>query len=224
MGRRWMSANYLEGDMLEETFKKNFVTLIRIAYLDNKEFTAQGSKDSLADQVFQQFMIDLYYFNINDKVKIKKFYSEFEDLMFKWKGQLQKGYILINQPNDVYRLAQQFKPSPFLEDFIIPQQPHDRLLYFKDNITIMFSRKQNSYETTVKLEIDFTLYNLLFKVVEGYRPTQVDEEVAVNFMEFLDRMMDFGNRKEELLIDFSDQNKTYKLRHDSFGDFLFERE
>lgn len=224
VGRQWMEMCYLDGGMLEETFKRSFVTFIRIAYLVNKKFAIQETENSLADPIFHEFMIDLYYFNISEKNIIKKFYNQFISAMFKWKGQPKKGYILMSKPNEQYKLAQQFTPSPFLQEYIIPQQQSDKLLYFKDNIAVSFSREQNSYSTKATLEIDYTLYSLLYKVARGYRPTQADEEVAVNFMEFMDRMMSFGKRQEELLIDFADQNKAYKLRHDGFGDFLFERE
>ncbi|WP_213421290.1 DNA phosphorothioation-dependent restriction protein DptF [Bhargavaea massiliensis] len=224
VGSQWLDLSYHEGDMLEVTFNKYFTTLIRTAFLMNKDFSKLDTEDSLADPIFNRFMVTLYHFNIGDRKRVKEFYNEFKNLMFKWKGQPKKGFILINEPDDPFKLAQQFTPNPIIEPYKIPQQTRDRLTYFKDNIIVVYSQEQNSYSTITRLEIDYTLYELLYKVSRGYRPTVADEEIAVNFMEFMDRMMNYGNRENEILIDFTEKSKMYKLRHDSFGDFIFERE
>lgn len=225
----WLEKSSLnETDPLDQMFKYRFTSLLRCALLTNKELSNVYSDDSLGDPIFNEFMIDLFHFNKGNKQKIRDFYSVFKSIMFNWKGQPKKGFILINQLEDHYKLAQRFSPQANpIESSAFIQNQGDILYYFKTSISIAFLKNDQGYNSNIRLEIDFTLYKLLYKVARGYRPTSGEEEIAINFIEFMEKMMSVGERQTELLIDFPDQNKTYKLRADGFGSFkeiIFERE
>lgn len=229
IAKKWMTkVSFTDEELLDETFKYKFIAMIRTAFLSTDEVIETNNIDSLGDHIFNSFMIDLYNFNSVKIPEIKKFYSDFKLIMFVWRGQPKKGFIILNQSEKNFKLAQKFTPQP---DYGAIESPlnnnKENLQYFKDNITLTYKNNQKGYITDMKLEIDYTLYNILYRVNRGYRPTKRDEEIAVNFMEFMDRMMEFGDRENELLIDFPGENKMYKLHAEGFGDIkeiIFERE
>ncbi|HDB5314934.1 TPA: DNA phosphorothioation-dependent restriction protein DptF, partial [Staphylococcus aureus] len=59
---------------------------------------------------------------------------------------------------------------------------------------------------------------------QGYRPNKKDEEDAIKFVEFIDKLMAFGEKKNELLIHYPIDKKYYTIKKDDFGSFVFERE
>lgn len=211
----WLSPFKAKNNLTGHTFNVFLESFIRNMVLTNKSFS-----EKLKDENYINFMKNLYYFNTKEKSKVKNFYDEMKIAIFKWKGSPKKEYIYMDRVSEKYRLSQKLILNPIIDH--LPDNSNVILDTFKSSILLGY-RDENG-ENKLFLEIDFKMYQLLSKVQEGYRPNKKDKEDAINFKEFVDKLMAFGNKKKEMLIHFSMDNRFYVVKYGVFGSFVFERE
>lgn len=215
VGRAWVKHFENNNDLLNEQFSAYTEGYLRLVFLSNSKFARM-----LSDHAYESYMKYLYDFNKVNKESIKEFYEKLKQVIFMWKGKLKKDYILLSHPLDKYKLAQSFTVKPHINHLEIRSETI--LETFKNTIVVGYKKEINSQP--IYLEIDYPLFSLLQKVESGYRPTKEDEEEAINFIEYLEKIMQFGNKEKELLINFPQENKFYKILRDDFGSLVFERE
>lgn len=214
-GRRWLDPFIGEEKVDGPSFIGFSETVIRITYLTNEDFSQK-----IEDETYHKYVKKLFDFNSGNKKEIKVFYEEIKEALFKWKGSPKKGYIYLNKPSDKYRLAQQLNLRPSIDHLKFNQ--NDVLESFKASLVLAYHN--GDIKNTIELDIDYQLYNLLVKVCRGYCPNKKDEEDAIKFTEFVEKIMKFGEKENELLIHFPNDSRFYKLNRDDFGAFVFERE
>jgi DNA phosphorothioation-dependent restriction protein DptF len=215
-GREYLKSIIRMSDLEGDSFKQICETFIRLSFLTNKSFVK-----SIENQTFIDYVKNLYFFNSGLNPNIEKFYDQIKNAIFKWKGSPKKDYLYINKPTEKIRLAQFLHLRPLVNHI---SENREQILYsFRPIITIGYKNNNNSSESTY-LDIDYALYSLLLKVIGGYCPNKKDEEDAIKFREFLEKLMQFGNKNEELLVHFPTDQKLYALKKNDFGSFVFERE
>ena len=215
ISRKWLKNFETNNELLPELFSEYFEGFIRIVFLTNSNFAK-----ILQDEAYDSYMLSLFHFNTGDMKKIRIFYEKFKDTIYQWKGTIKKDYVLMSHPFDKYKLGQSFSVKPVVAQI---KQVDDPVLYtFKSAITVGYKKEDSSEEAL--LDIDYPLYSLLAKVSTGYRPNKGDEDDAIKFTEFLEKVMKFGDKQKELLINFPRENKFYKIKRDDFGSLVFERE
>ncbi|MBB5180255.1 DNA phosphorothioation-dependent restriction protein DptF [Planomicrobium koreense] len=212
--RNWLKDFETNSELVPKLFSEYFEGFIRIIFLTNSNFSKV-----LQDEVYEAYMLSLFHFNTGDIKKIKAFYENFKNILYQWKGAIEKGYILMSHPLDKYKIGQKFTVKPVLYPF---KQLNGSILYtFKSSIPVGYKKEDLSKEAL--LDIDYPLYSLLEKVSDGYRPNKGDEEDAIKFTEFLEKVLNFGDKNKELLVNFSHENKYYKIKRDDFGSIVFRR-
>ncbi|MDQ7241545.1 DNA phosphorothioation-dependent restriction protein DptF [Bacillus pacificus] len=214
-GRGWLNPFISEEKVDGPSFIGFSEAVIRITYLTNEDFTQK-----IEDETYHKYVNKLFDFNSGNKKEIKVFYEEIKEALFKWKGSPKKGYIYLNKPSDKYRLAQQLNLKPSIDHLKFNQ--NDVLDSFKSSLVLAYH--DGDIKNIIELDIDYQLYNLLVKVCQGYCPNKKDEEDAIKFTEFVEKIMKFGEKENELLIHFPNDSRFYKLNRDDFGAFVFERE
>lgn len=217
VGKEWLlpfKQNMDEEEVLEVLISQVVIML----YLTNESF----AKDC-TDEVYMEYLDYLYSFNKNVRGKIREFYKDLRTAIFNWKGSPISEYIYLNVLENDYAIAQKLKlmidPNAINES----ERHESKLQTFKQGLLVAFMNPES--KKSIKLEIDFALYKLLKKVEQGYRPNKKDEEDATTFTEFLEKLMDCGNKKEEVVVDFIAENKKYRLLEDEFANsgFVFEK-
>ncbi|MGN4941827.1 DNA phosphorothioation-dependent restriction protein DptF [Bacillus cereus group sp. MYBK104-1] len=214
-GRGWLNPFIGEEKVDGPSFIGFSEAVIRITYLTNEDFSQK-----IEDETYHKYVKKLFDFNSGNKKEIKVFYEEIKEALFKWKGSPKKGYIYLNKPSDKYRLAQKLNLKPSIDHLKFNQ--NDVLESFKASFVLAYHN--GDIKNTIELDIDYQLYNLLVKVCRGYCPNKKDEEDAIKFTEFVEKIMKFGEKENELLIHFPNDSRFYKLNRDDFGAFVFERE
>lgn len=213
--KKWLYPFSSKNTLTGYSFYSFIESFIRITFLTNDEFYSK-----IVCKNYKKYLENLYYFNIKNVKKIKLFYEDIKEAMFKWKGSPKKDYIFMDQPSKKYRLAQRLNLFPSIEH--LKPRNEDQLDSFKS--TIVLAYEDNSNNSQIFLDIDYPLYSLLMRVLEGYRPNKNDEEEAVKFVEFIDKLMALGEKKNEVLVYFPFDEKSYLIKRDHFGAFVFERE
>nr|WP_077625101.1 DNA phosphorothioation-dependent restriction protein DptF [Sediminibacillus massiliensis] len=212
---KWLNSFVTKEALMGYTFNLFFESFIRNTYLTNEKFA-----DNIADTSYTEYLKNLFAFNKGEMQEVKRFYEEFKSAIFKWKGSPKKDYVYLNKPSEKYRLAQRINLRPTI-DHLEPRRD-EVLESFKSTILIGYRDADN--QKKIYLDIDYPLYSLLTKVREGYRPNKKDEEDAIKFVEFIDKLMAFGEKKEEMQVFFKADQRFYSISKDDFGSFVFERE
>ena len=73
--------------------------------------------------------------------------------------------------------------------------------------------------------MDYQLYKKIVEINKGYCASKNDKEEAVIFVEFIEKLLAYGNMEEELLIEYKNDNRKFTLKYkDGFGgeEFSFE--
>ncbi|USK35046.1 DNA phosphorothioation-dependent restriction protein DptF [Bacillus sp. F19] len=176
-----------------------------------------------SDSVYKSYMTSLYAFNTGDRSGLISIYRDTLKAIFEWKGQPKKNtsYIYLDDTAETMKIAQSLQLKPYIKHLQVDVD--DVLNRFKKTLVIGFQDQQETFFEL--LEIDYPLYEKILKVLDGYRPNKKDKDDAIQFVEFIDKLMKLGSRKEQLLIHHSNENLNFKLEYDSFfGQFTFTRE
>ncbi len=209
--KKWFEP-FNEPEETKQSFDLFVESFVATLYLADDYFAA-----NITNKYFEQYIAYLYAFNKVDVRMIKEFYKNLKTAIFNWQGAPKSDYVYLERLEYEIAIAQKLKLSP--ETSHLKEMSDVTLYSFKPAITVGYKRTdgQKTY-----LEIDYTLFVLLDKVVNGYRPSQKDIENATTWIEFLERLMVYGDQKEELLFDFIAENKKYALKKE-FGGFVFEK-
>lgn len=217
IGKEWLRP-FTDNTDGEEILEALIPQVVHTLYLTNESFVKDCS-----DSVYDQYLDYLYNFNKNSRPKIRDFYKSLRIAIFNWKGSPISEHIYLNILENDFALAQKLKLTPPGGLSNVEERNEIKLQTFKQSIPVAFVGTDKNKPAT--LEIDYALFKLLVKVEQGYRPNKKDEEDATAFIEFLEKLMDFGNKKDELIFDFVAENKKYRLLNDEFEEhgFIFER-
>lgn len=205
-----------ERELVRESANQFLEYFITFAYLTNDSFTTK-----LTNRIYQDYMQDLYNFNNGNIKNLKNLYDQVLKAIFEWQGRPKAGYIYIDKKHPDYLIAEKLDLHPFIER--IDVKGISILESFKEYIVLEFTNGID-IDRKVKIEIDYQLYELLRRVIEGYRPNKKDEERAVNFIEFLNHSIELGSKSKEVLVKFVNEKRMYTLKENFFGGLSFERE
>lgn len=169
---------------------------------------------SLNENIYDEFIENLYYWNKGEKAKLKNLYSFIKDGIFKWNGSSDKNNIniFIGKNQTKYKISEEIEFKADLSR--LPSNSNNELIKFLNTMKIEF--KSDSLNKTESIEVDYLLYKLLKKVTTGYRPNKKDKNQFVKFVEFINKLECAGSQNESLLFTEKNRedNKKYKLEYD----------
>lgn len=118
-----------------------------------------------------------------------------------------------------YHLVQTVKIKKVIDN--LPKENRDTLYSFKDELKLRYG--YNTSEVA-EIDVDYTLFSLLKRVLNGYVPSINDKRVNVKCMEFVNKISLGGSKQNELFIrDFSQkESKEYILEYDEAFGYTFE--
>lgn len=203
-------------------FKNDVIKfLIRVLSINPKD----EYLDIYKDNIYEKYMTFLYHYNRSDKHEMKEILNFIKTGIYKWNGKR------IN--NEQINLAIGNRQSDFelYEDLkIVGQMPCEKEkkdILNKFNDTILLIYKVPGVSEEFKIDVDFSLYELLKKIELGYRLNKKDKNNFVNFVDFVDTLQKYGSHKDIIYFDYKLGNdiKKFEFKMDEFGDYcLMERE
>ncbi|MCX0416847.1 DNA phosphorothioation-dependent restriction protein DptF, partial [Clostridium perfringens] len=197
---------------------KQVVNKIRIDLLKLfiRSYLLCGKNDvfSLNDDIYDEFIRNLYYWNKGEKGKLKDLYSFIKNGILKWNGEADKDSIniFIGKNQNKYKVSEEIEFKADISN--LPSNKDSELIKFLNTMEIKF--KSDSLENSETIDIDYSLYQLLKKVIKGYRPNKKDKNQFVKFIEFINKLEVAGSQNENLLFTEKnrDNNKKYRLEYD----------
>ncbi|OCS87291.1 DNA phosphorothioation-dependent restriction protein DptF [Caryophanon latum] len=212
--KRWLLPFSNGSETIKESFELFVENLVAILYLTDSHFA-----ENLKNPVYQKYVEYVYAFNKCEMSLIKEFYRNLKQAIFNWKGTPLTDYIYLNRLDNELATAQKLKLNAKTNH--LESSKLMNLHSFKPFITVKYADDANVRAEF--LEVDYSLYELLTKVVNGYRPNKKDAEDATTFVEFLEKIMLFGEKSKELIFDFIEENVKYSLKIDEFDSYVFEK-
>lgn len=199
--------------MVKEALLKLFVRMCWITKI---------RKDLLPDdEDYYEYMDALYAWNTGDVSKLKKIYAIVEKGILSWNGHVEKNEMQLSFGNSKspYHLVQTVKIKKVIDN--LPKENRDTLYSFKDELKLHYG--YNTSEVA-EIDVDYTLFSLLKRVLNGYVPSINDKRVNVKCMEFVNKISMGGSKQNELFIrDFSQkESKEYILEYDEAFGYTFE--
>lgn len=177
----------------------------------------------LKDDVYDEYVEWLFHFNCNNPAYISKVYKLAITAIKRWNGDPKSGddkvIIKVGKKQSKYRI--------FKEVSILPKPNHQPQNTIK--ILHRFMQEFSLYFTIdavdpAKIDIDFSLFKLLKKIENGYRPNRKDNNDYVYFSEIINKIINRKEQKTSLYIDEVNVGKSvdYKLSKEMFDGYKFE--
>lgn len=186
---------------------------IRLAF-----FFISDLKNVFYSDVYRQYLIDLYHYNKGELQKLLPLYRNIIKIIYEWKGTPEKDYMYIEQLSKTLWMAQKVMIVPKPEQ--MNKRVAETLHRFTENIFVFFE----SNGETVKLELDYPLYELIQRLLMGYRPNKKDKEDAIKFVECIESILRENYGAKEVVFYHLSTNKHYVLNYtESFGTYEFGR-
>lgn len=199
---------------LKDLLLKSFV---RAYYLLDKNELFE-----LRDEAYDEYVEYLYYWNKGVKTKLKDLYSLVKEGTLHWNGDTEDSRInvYIGQAQTDYTISQFVDIKQDLSNIV--SNPEEELQTFLNTLKLEY--KNSKTEESYRVEIDFNLYRLLSKIVNGYRPNLKDKKLNIKFNDFVEAIVKSGSKDEILIITQKNRivNKSYKLEYSEDFGYTFE--
>lgn len=172
------------------------------------------------DKNYREFMYYLYLWNNGKYRELKQLYNDVERGILSWNGLAEKNemQLLVANNNSTYHLYQNLEIKVVLEKTFRDEK--EILYIFEDELQLKY--KDTHKDIFAVLDLDFGLYALLKKVLNGYVPNVVDKRVNIKCIEFIRKISQGGSGKETLIIRDLGQSKTRNYRFEYEEGFEYE--
>lgn len=203
----------------ESVEKDEFIRLL----LRMRRMTPKAELITRENDMYDEYVMNLYWWNTGRKKDIKKLYEDVKESIFKWNGESSSEMInLFAGKTQAYRIAERLQINADLETM---QEKDDTELHkFIPFLTLKYKSGENENAVS-EVKIDYALYEMLMKIRTGHRPNIQDKNSYIQFVDFLDEVVKMGAQDRELVIQDRNGNKKkqYKLAYDkSFGEYTFK--
>ena len=167
----------------------------------------------------EEYIRYLYYQNSGNEKKLAELYTATKKAVLCWDGQFEDDCICIDDTNDQLWIVEQLQLKSAINKHAIPITTS--IQRFSPTLTLRFKRESLSMPETAEINIDYALYELISDMKEGYRPTVQDKNIHADFVSFVQRLIEFGNKESRIILIPKESDKDYKMIFEE-TDFGFE--
>ncbi|WP_252235874.1 DNA phosphorothioation-dependent restriction protein DptF [Clostridium sp. CH2] len=161
------------------------------------------------EQAYIDYMKYLYFYNKGDLDSYIDLFDETKRAIFNWNGSPKFEYIYLKDNLMNYKVAELLEFEETEGKGICKRVKQTEIERFKNNINLDFVMLRTG--DIESIEIDYQLYKKIVDVNKGYCPNRNDKEEAVRFIEFIDKIISYGNMEKELLVENTEKNEMFKL-------------
>lgn len=158
---------------------------------------------------FSEYIRYLYYQNSLNEKMMSKVYEATKKAIMNWNGNFESDYICIDETNEQYWVLEQL----YLKSAIKRAQPIDDedIMRFSTSLRLKYKKENGTDEDCTDISVDYALYEMICSMSEGYRPTVQDKNRHADFVSFIQRLMEYGNKVSRITLVPKDTNIDYKI-------------
>ena len=175
-------------------------------------------KNEKSEDAYSSFLKALYYFNTGKTKKFGELYGLVEKAIIQWCGSESGNNICFDDFHDGITLYESIDFEPYLNDSPKTKKVEE-LQRFLPFITVKYENKKNG--EIVALDIDYSLYELIYKLSMGYIQTAEDRNNHADFISFIQRILKAGSADKEIMM-ITEDNRRAVIEKTKFGTFKFK--
>lgn len=188
----------------DKTLKSNaFNLIVRIQALD---------EGIIGNEVYRKYLSDLYFYNAGVGKKLGNMYSMVEKAAKQWSGCDEDDNLCLDDKHQGFLLYEKVDFKPNLIHLPYPPGTDD-LQRFVPFVVAAF---EDLSSEIISLDIDYSLYELMYKLNRGYIQTADDRNNHADFISFVNRILQTGTLTETISI-VSKQGKKAIISKSMFG-------
>lgn len=170
-------------------------------------------------QLFEEYIQYLYYQHSGNEKKLAKLYDATKKAVLSWDGQFDSDNICIDDSNEKFWVLEQLLIQPA----IYKTQPPStgEVLRFATALKLRFKNSNSAELQTAEISMDYALFEMISAMREGYRPTIQDKNMHTDFVSFVQRLIEFGNKATRIILIPKDNEHDYKVVFEK-NDFGYE--
>jgi len=163
--------------------------------------------DTTQQQLFDEYIQYLYWQHSGNERKLLKLYEATQRAVLNWDGKFDSDTICIDDSNDKFWVLEQLHVSPCPYGH---KPETDEVLRFSTTLKLRF-KKDDSDTQTAEISMDYALFEMISAMREGYRPTVQDKKQHTDFVSFVQRLIEFGNKASRISLVPKDGEQSYKI-------------
>lgn len=166
-------------------------------------------EDILSQRRLHDFIQFLYFQNSGNEKKLAELYKPARRAILGWDGQFEDGHICIDDTNDQLWVLEQIQIKSAINKNA--QQIGGNIQRFSPSLILRFQKANSTMNESAELNVDFALYEIILDMKDGYRPTIQDKNRHADFVSFVQRLIEFGNKSERVMLIPKESDKNYKM-------------
>jgi DNA phosphorothioation-dependent restriction protein DptF len=170
-------------------------------------------------QLFEEYIQYLYYQHSGNEKKLAKLYDATKKAVLSWDGQFDSDSICIDDSNEKFWVLEQLLIQPAIYKTQPPSS--DEVLRFATALKLRFKNSNSAELQTAEISMDYALFEMISAMREGYRPTVQDKNKHTDFVSFVQRLIEFGNKATRIILIPKDNEHDYKVVFEK-NDFGYE--
>lgn len=165
--------------------------------------------DTLGQQRLREFIRFLYFQNSGNEKKLGGLYKSARYAILGWDGKFEDNHICIDDTNDQLWVLEQLQIKSVINKNA--QQINGNIQRFSPSLILRFKKSDLAMGESAELNVDFALYEMISDMKDGYRPTVQDKNRHADFVSFVQRLIEFGNKSERVMLIPKESDKNYKM-------------
>lgn len=168
-----------------------------------------GRQETLSQLRLREFIQFLYFQNSGNEKKLGELYKSARRAILSWDGQFEDDHICIDDSNDQLWVLEQLQIKSVINKNA--KLINGKIQRFSPSLILRFQKANSATNEFAELNVDFSLYELVSNMKNGYRPTVQDKNRHADFVSFVQRLIEFGNKNERVMLIPKESDKTYKM-------------
>ncbi len=166
--------------------------LVRLDELNSKD-TSNIHKTRL-----EEYISYLFDQNSGHSDRLGTLYDMTKQAIMDWDGQFDDENICIDDSNERYWILEQLSLQPYLPNMLVCDT--NEIQRFSPVLKIGFGKEDGDSESAKYIGIDFSMYELISDMKNGYRPTVQDKNYHADFVSYIKKLIEFGNKGKRISI------------------------
>lgn len=167
-----------------------------------------------ADGELIQYLRYLYYQNSNQEFSLKDLYDMTINAVMHWNGRVEDANICIDNTGDKYLILERLElQGNYQKDN--GREKLDALVRYSPTLDIRIKKKGTNESES--LDMDFSLFQLMLHMDEGYYPSAHDKNTHTDFNSFVQRLCNKGDKSSRIIIKDRDDGINWVFEHNGFS-------